>query len=342
LHTQIHEHPPGRRELLATLREQALAVNAESDRPALPATLTEFPRKRSSILLWALLALLLVLLLLSFLWPRGAPAPRKGEVLPAEAIAPPPVLSEAIIVTHPDYEQLAQADEDRFAQDLAFLSWLAAATTTTDASVTAPEAVAPASYTDLPPAEQALLESARSAWPALEPTTRSALLRNAGDWSARTPAERIALRERLEQWDQQAPATRAKRRTPFLAWQRLSAGDRQRAANAAARLAQLPATEQQSLREQFAAVPADAQALWWMGPALGQELAPIAALFAFMPEADRPALLAALRGLDPASRADLALLAPRLSEAKRQALRRDLLRAPPESRAELIRERLAQ
>jgi hypothetical protein len=61
-----------------------------------------------------------------------------------------------------------------------------------------------------------------------------------------------------------------------------------------------------------------------------------------MPEADRPALLLVLRELDDVARADLATLAPRLSEARRQALRRDLLAAPPERRAALIRERLAQ
>jgi hypothetical protein len=38
----------------------------------------------------------------------------------------------------------------------------------------------------------------------------------------------------------------------------------------------------------------------------------------------------------------LALLAPRLSEAQRQALRRDLLAAPAGQRAEVIRRRLAQ
>ncbi|MEO7251136.1 MAG: hypothetical protein ABIW30_00835, partial [Arenimonas sp.] len=104
----------------------------------------------------------------------------------------------------------------------------------------------------------------------------------------------------------------------------------------------LPATEQQNLRAQFDALSADAQTLWWLGPGLGQEMLPIASLFAFMPEADRPALLAALRALDTPARANLALLAPRLSETRRQALRRELLLLPPEQRAALIRQRLLQ
>ncbi|MBC7655921.1 MAG: hypothetical protein H7147_01980, partial [Frankiaceae bacterium] len=92
----------------------------------------------------------------------------------------------------------------------------------------------------------------------------------------------------------------------------------------------------------FAASPADSQALWWLGPALGQELAPFSSLFAFMPESDRPALLQVLRELDDTSRANLATLAPRLTEARRQGLRRDLLAAPAARRGPLISERLLQ
>ena len=125
-------------------------------------------------------------------------------------------------------------------------------------------------------------------------------------------------------------------------WQALTAADSEWVRTAARYVAALPPSEQQSLRAQFAAAPADTQRLWWLGPALGQELAPIASLFAFLPEADRPTLLAALHELDAQARADLAVLTPRLSEARRQALRKDLLAAPPAKRAEVIRQRLAQ
>ncbi len=89
-------------------------------------------------------------------------------------------------------------------------------------------------------------------------------------------------------------------------------------------------------------MPADDQNLWWMGPALGQELVPVASLFAFVPEDRRPALLDAVHSLDAQSRSDLAMLAPRLVEARRQQLIEDLLAAPPEQRALLIRKRLDQ
>jgi hypothetical protein len=146
----------------------------------------------------------------------------------------------------------------------------------------------------------------------------------------------------LRQWDSQAAPDRARRRTPFVAWQRLSVSDQQRVRATTSYLAALPAPEQQLLQEQFSALPADIQNLWWLGPALGEEMVPLASLFAYMPEAERPALLATVHALDAQSRSDLAMLAPRLSEARRRDLRRELLATPPEQRAELVRQRLAQ
>ena len=79
-----------------------------------------------------------------------------------------------------------------------------------------------------------------------------------------------------------------------------------------------------------------------IGPALGPELVAINGLFAFLPEAERPALLALLRGLDADARRDLAQLAPRMDETRRQALRRELIAAPAAERAALIRRQLGQ
>ena len=258
-----------------------------------------------------------------------------------ESITPLPTLTDTVIITHPDYQQLAEPTDDAIAQQLAFLSWLAAATpTSTSPDVSPAPATPPESLDALSAVEQTLLSSARAAWPALDPATRAALLRHARDWQSRPSEQRALLRQRVRQWDRQAAPERARRRTPFIAWQGLSAADSQRVRAAARYVAALPPPEQQALRAQFATLPADTQRLWWMGPALGQELVPIASLFAFMPEADRPALLVALRALDAQARADLALLAPRLSEARRQALRKDLLAAPPAKRAAVIRQRL--
>jgi hypothetical protein len=148
------------------------------------------------------------------------------------------------------------------------------------------------------------------------------------------------LGPRRRAWYAQSPAHRARRRTPFLAWAALDVGEQARVRAAQARFAALPAAQQQEARARFAALDADTQRVWWLGPALGQQLAPIALLFAFLPEDDRPALLDALRGLDPVARAELSLLAPRLEAGPRQALRKQLLALPPEARAALIHERL--
>jgi hypothetical protein len=327
--------------LLATWRDEAVL---EFDEPAATETEAEDPSGTALrhtpprwILICGAAGLALVVLFTAMHFRNATPTPV------IDSVAPPPAISDTIAVTHPDYLQVAAGDDEALARDLAFLSWFAAATLP-------PALPAPVSDASAPPARfdalsagmQSVLVSARDAWPDLDPPTREILLHQAHDWLARQPAEREQLRAALLAWDRLAAPERASRRTPFLAWQRLDDVDRRQLRLAASRLAGLPAVEQKALREQFAASSPDTQGLWWLGPALGQELAPFSSLFAFMPEADRPALLLVLRGLDDGARSDLATLAPRLSEARRQALRRDLLAAAPDKRAALIRERLGQ
>lgn len=336
---QVQDAPAAQRQLLATWRDEAvLALDAPHDAPDEPDAL---PASRHTPPRWMLLsgaAGLALVVLFAALHFRNLERP---PVI--DAVAPPPAISDTIAVTHPDYLQVAAGADATLASDLAFLSWFAAAALPpalpTPASDPAPP---PTNFEALPADVQGALVSAREAWAELDQSTRATLIRQAQDWLARPPAQREQLRAGLRAWDALAAPERARRRTPFLAWQRLDDGDRRQLRLAASRLAGLPTAEQTALRAQFAASPPDTQALWWLGPALGQELAPFSTLFTFMPEADRPALLLVLRELDAAARADLATLAPRLSEARRQALRRDLLAAPPERRAALIRERLAQ
>lgn len=208
-------------------------------------------------------------------------------------------------------------------------------------AVTAFAAVAAVSgFQALPAREQTLLASAQPLWPSLETSARADLLRHARDWLARTPEQQGQLRQRVWQWDRQAARLREQRRTAFRAWQQLSPVDRQIVRAAAQRVAGLPPAQQQQLHAQFAALPIDAQRTWWLGPSLGHNLAPVISLFAFVPEADRPALLELLGTLDAQARADLIALAPRLNEGQRQSLRQDLLAAPPAQRGQLIRQRL--
>lgn len=344
LHALIHQMPAERRQALSELRERALSG------PVVQASWTaqEALRRseRRSWGPWVLLALLLLALVATYIWSsERSIAPGQSEPLPAEPVRGPPTLTDTVIVTHPDYQQLSAPADEALAQRLALLSWVSATQQPTHAESALPPETAPSAqetFAALSSEEQALLSWARAAWPSLDTATRAALLDNARDWRSRTPEQRQQIRQRLIQWDQQAAPVRARLRTPFRAWQELEAADRQRLRAAANQLAVLAPAEQQVLREQFAALPADTQRLWWLGPVLGQELMPIASLFSFMPEAERPALLDALRGLDAQARGDLALLAPRLNEAQRQSLRRDLLAASAEQRAALIRGRLAQ
>lgn len=336
LQSQVHDAPAAQRQLLATWRDEAvLAIDAVVAPDVLPRTVGRMRR-------WMVIAGVLALALVGAV-AHFALRPPARPVQVIDQVAPPPLMSDTIAVTHPDYLQVAAQDDAALVRDLAFLSWLAAAMLPTpDAIDGTPLRAAPAHFGALPTPLQGLLDSARSAWPELDAATRDNLLRQADDWAARNPAQRDQLRQRLLAWDALSAPERARQRTPFLAWQRLSETDRRQIRIAANRLAGLPPTEGQALREQFAASPADTQALWWLGPALGQELAPFSSLFAFMPESDRPALLQVLRELDDQSRANLATLAPRLTEARRQALRRDLLAAPTDGRAQLIRDRLQQ
>ncbi len=341
LHDLIHQMPVDRRAALAAIRTRVIAEHAargqEESRPVVG-------RRRAPFWSWLLLGALLLTLLASFLLPiRALLAPGQSEPLPRETIAPAPGLTDSVVVTHPDYGQVAEPADETVAADLAFLSWLTGAT----ALATAESDPAGAAQTDaainaMPDELRPLLSSATGIWDSLEPDDRRALLANARDWRTRTAGQRDALRLRLRAWDRQSAPARASRRSPFVSWRALDDRDRVRLRAAAARLGVLPEAEQQALRAQFAMLPADVQRLWWMGPTLGRELAPFAPLFAFVPEAERPPLLDALRLLEPAARADLALLAPRLDEAQRDRLRRELLAAAPGQRASLIRSRLAQ
>jgi hypothetical protein len=354
LQALVRELPAPTRAHLDEIRREALAHRAPAPVAAPGEHAAELPERAAPLETgeampaprprwpWFGLGLLLLALLATLLFPLpGTLRPGQSERLPKEVVPPPPGLSDTVVVTHPDYAQLAEPDSEGLARQLAFLSWLAAAFPAPATVAAAPTVPAPANFIDLSGSEQHMLVAAASVWPSLDAGERDALRANAADWRDRPHAQRLQLRARLLAWDRQAAAERARRRVPFLSWRELSVDERARVLAAQARLANLPATEQAALRAQFQALDADTQRVWWLGPALGQQLAPIAALFAFLPEADRPALLSALRGLEPAAREHLALLAPRLDEGQRQALRQQLLALPPERRADFIRRRLA-
>lgn len=340
LHTQIHQMPEAKKQELAALRTAAMASVLE--RPSLPPPAVPVAG-HSRKWLWGALVLLLTALVATFLLPGvGSLRPGQREALPEVAVGPAPELTDSVVVIHPDYLQLAHPELRALVDRLGFLSWLAAAG---GPPILAERPVAtspPLGWNDLGSGERRWLAPAQAAWTALDPAARLALVEQVRDWEGKTSLQREELRERMRQWDSLDPREKARRRVGFSEWRLLSAGDQQRVRAAAATHDALPALQRQPLREQFAALPHDTQRLWALGPGLGQEFAPIAPLFAFLPEDDRPRLLAVLRGLDGPARADLVTLAPRLDEKQRQELRRQLLSSPPTQRAALIRQRLAQ
>ena len=194
----------------------------------------------------------------------------------------------------------------------------------------------------LPAAQRSLLAPLASTWPRLDPATRRQLIGQAGHWLALDAASREALGQRLAAWDDLPAAERAVQRGHLAAWSQLSADEQAWVRETAAAFVADDAAGQAAARKEFEALPAQAREPWWLGPALGEWFSPVQPLFAYVPEDQRPPLLAMLRALSPQARADLALLAGRLPAAERERLRRALLEAPPEAREALVHERLAR
>jgi len=337
LQARIRQPTTADRQAMAALRAEALGTSVQE---APGASLPIVRRRRR----WWLVLFLLGLLALAWwgasYWPGSAlRVSSRGEALPLESVPAPPPLDAATIVTHPDYLVLASPGDAGLARDLALLAWFdseASADTTTPAAATAAPAQDEApdltDFTALPESERNLLASARTTWSSLDAATRRRLADQTVDWLQRTPAERDALRQRVLAWDRLASAERARQRAPFETWLQLSMDERGRLGLAAQRWLQMPEAQQVDARARFAALSADAQRLWWLGPTLGRELAPIAARFAFLPEDQRDAFLVTLRGLDSRGRADFIQLTEHMETGDRERLRQDLQAQAPEQR----------
>lgn len=333
LQARIRQPTDSDRKAMAALRADALgreAADSPADSPV--------PGKPRRPMLLAALAALVVLALAWWAVSYWSSHPSLGhgqsQALPTEAMPPPPPLDPTTIVTHPDYLALASPEDVEHARDLALLSWFDA-----DAPVGTPGAMAApvdppdtAGFADLPEGQRQLLASARATWANLDVATRRRLQAQAADWLRRPPGEREALRQRMLAWDRLSVAERARRRAPFDAWQRLTDADRDRLRLATQRWSALPSAQQIELRAKFDALDADSQRLWWLGPTLGKELAPLAARLAFLPETERDEFLATLRGLDSGGRSNFIALSEHLQSNERERLRRDLQAQPPELR----------
>lgn len=352
LHRQVKTLDEARVAELAALRARALA-GAPAPVPTAPAPASPWPRR----LAWAGLVVLGLAFAATW-WPtRPVLLPGGVQALPDESPAGAPVApqqadDDAAYLIHPDYAALVDPVGAALADDLPFLSWLAAngglAPPAAPGDAPAPTPAAPPQpapedvpqFQKLAVAERPLLAPVAGSWPQLDPDTRRQLLGQARHWLALDPAARAGLRARLDALDATPPAERARRRGALAAWAALSPAEQAQVAASHAAWRALPGPAQAEWRARFDALPADQREPWWLGPALGEWFSPVQPLFAYVPEAERGALLSMLRGLPEPARADLATLARRLPAAERERLRRELLEAAPEAREALVRERL--
>lgn len=159
---------------------------------------------------------------------------------------------------------------------------------------------------------------------------------------AAEPAPVTRLSERMRAWDRLSPLQRAQQRGALAEWQALPADEQALLRRLAARLAALPAAEQQALRERYAALSFDAHRGWHLGPRLGKDWPRIAALFAYVEAGEREALLRLLRAATAEELETLARLSQITPPDARAALRRELLAQPPPQRSAWLRARLQQ
>lgn len=176
----------------------------------------------------------------------------------------------------------------------------------------------------------------------LPPAAQARLQANGQRWDSWNEDQRREFGQRAAQWGELSAQQRGERRERYLAWQALSADERAQVQAAAARFAALPADQQQALRAQFEAIDRSERRGWLLGPALGADYPALQPLLAQLPEAQHAAMRAALRGLTPAQRKDLAVLAQRTQPQDRERLRAGLLAAPPAQRAAWLSDALTR
>ncbi|MGH8029262.1 MAG: DUF3106 domain-containing protein [Arenimonas sp.] len=217
------------------------------------------------------------------------------------------------------------------------LAWIAIAMTLAAAPIVSPPTTADADTFDrLPPAERTALADARVLWPQLPEVERERLRTQARHWHDLDAVGRVRLVDAIATWNALPAPEKAQRRTRFADWQQLGPTEQAQVRAAAARLAAMPEPERQKLRQRFAALPDIERARWRLGPALATQMPSLRALFDYLPAADQATLLATLRTLPAEALASLSKLAPNLSPARAQVLRRELLDAPADARGAVV------
>ncbi|TKR30418.1 DUF3106 domain-containing protein [Luteimonas gilva] len=196
-------------------------------------------------------------------------------------------------------------------------------------------AVAAAATAALSPQHQALLDQ-------LPVAQRVELEQRQARWRALSPVEQAVYGQRELRWQALPEAVRRERRERWQAWRALPENERAQLRRAAADWAALPPERQRPVRAQFDALDGREKHGWLLGPTLGAEYVRLQPLLAFVEAEERARLLQTLREMNPAERADLAVLAQRVPPDAREALRRELLSTAAANRGEWLRRRLDQ
>lgn len=155
-------------------------------------------------------------------------------------------------------------------------------------------------------------------------------------------APALSTQQQLAQWQQATPAQRAELRQRYQAWRELGEAERDTVRRARAQFVAMPAANQQKLQAQYQAMDRLHRDGWLLGPTLGMHYPQLQPLFGYVPSAQRPALLALLRGLNDEQLAQLAMISQRTPPQKRDAVRTELLAQPPQQRAGWLRAMVAQ
>lgn len=150
-----------------------------------------------------------------------------------------------------------------------------------------------------------------------------------------------ASARRVQHWDALAARVRGTQRGHWQAWRALTARERIQLRNIAQRWRKVDPQQQRDLQARFDAQSSDARNGWWLGPTLGRDWSAINALFAFVDVAQRDALLQLLRQTDREGWDVLARLAQITPPEERAQLRSELLAQPPSQRDAWLRAKLA-
>lgn len=156
--------------------------------------------------------------------------------------------------------------------------------------------------------------------------------------SAPDPAGAAERRMRL--WDRLPHDVRGARRRAWQAWRTLPAVERVRLRMVAQRFQQMSGEDRDALRTRFEAQSPDARNGWWLGPERGRDWPRIAPLFAYVDQAERTRLLQLLHEATPVEIDALARLSQSTPPEARAGLRAELLAQPRAQRVQWMLERL--